>query len=202
MSKSLRHIHQRSDEELLEAYRKEGHPEYVGELFRRYTEMTYLISMKYLKDPMEAEDMTMKVFERLMKDLKKYEVRSFRYWLHTVVKNQCFAQLEKEKKAREKSEDFHRDQQEIMESGHEASLFDELDDNEQMLQYLELALTRLNEQQKVCVELFYLKKKSYQEVSDMTGYSMKQVKSFIQNGKRNLKNHVTNLVQETNPNSR
>ncbi len=179
------------------AYRKEGASEYVGELFQRYTEMVYLVSMKYLKDPMEAEDMTMRVFEKLMKDLKKYEVRSFRYWLHTVVKNQCLAHLEREKKMRDRTEDFKLEQREIMENGEELSLLGELDQEEQMLEHLEVALTKLNDQQKVCVELFYLQKKSYQEVTELTGFSMKQVKSFIQNGKRNLKNHVMNLADET-----
>lgn len=202
MINSPRHIQQYSDEELLEAYRREGHTKYVGELFQRYTEMTYLISLKYLKHPLEAEDMTMKVFERLMTDLKKYEVRSFRYWLHTVVKNQCFAYLDREARTRAKSEDFQREQQANMESGEVDSLFDEEDQHEQMLQILERALTLLNTQQKVCVELFYLKKKSYQEVADLTGFSMKQVKSYIQNGKRNLQKHIRDLVQETNLNPR
>lgn len=197
MSRKFRHIAQKTDEELLTAYRKEGASEYVGELFQRYTEMVYLVSMKYLKDPMEAEDMTMRVFEKLMKDLKKYEVRSFRYWLHTVVKNQCLAHLDREKKMRDRTEDFKLEQREIMETGEELSLLGELDEEEQMLVHLEVAMTRLNDQQKLCVELFYLQKKSYQEVTELTGFSMKQVKSFIQNGKRNLKNHVMDLADET-----
>lgn len=201
MNRKIRHIAQKTDEELLSAYRKEGSSEYVGELFQRYTEMVYLVSMKYLKDPMESEDMTMRVFEKLMVDLKKYEVRSFRYWLHTVVKNQCLAHLDREKKKRDKTEDFKLEQKEIMETGEELSLLGELDQEEQMLEYLEIAITKLNDQQKTCVELFYLQKKSYQEVTELTGFSMKQVKSFIQNGKRNLKNHVMTLAEETEASS-
>lgn len=139
----------------------------------------------------------MRVFEKLMNDLRKYEVRSFRYWLHTVVKNQCLAHLDREKKMRDRTEGFRLAQREVMENGEELSLLGELDQEEQMLEYLELAMTRLNDQQKVCVELFYLQKKSYQEVTELTGFSMKQVKSFIQNGKRNLKNHVMDLADET-----
>ena len=52
---------------------------------------------------------------------------------------------------------------------------------------MESALKELNAEQQQCVTLFYLQKKSYQEISDATGYSMLQVKSYIQNGKRNLK---------------
>ena len=59
--------------------------------------------------------------------------------------------------------------------------------NDYTLDLLELSLKELNPEQQQCVTLFYLQKKSYQEVSDTTGFSMLQVKSYIQNGKRNLK---------------
>lgn len=51
---------------------------------------------------------------------------------------------------------------------------------------LERELGNLSKEQQVCVELFYLKDKCYQEVAEITGYTMNQVKSYIQNGKRNL----------------
>jgi RNA polymerase sigma-70 factor (ECF subfamily) len=37
------------------------------------------------------------------------------------------------------------------------------------------------------VERFYLHQQSYQQIAEGTGYSLSQVKSHIQNGKRNLK---------------
>ncbi len=151
--------------------------------------------MKYLKDPMEAEDMTMRIFEKLLLDLQKYEVRSFRFWLHTVVKNQCLAQIDKQKREREKQEGFYMDQREFVENGQEAHLFGELSEDELQLQHLEEALGQLQEHQRRCIALFYLEKKSYQEVSDLTGFDMKQVKSFIQNGKRNLKIHLSSIAR-------
>ena len=64
------------------------------------------------------------------------------------------------------------------------------------LELMESALKELNPEQQQCVTLFYLDKKSYQEVSDITGYSMLQVKSYIQNGKRNLKILIERKLQE------
>ena len=60
---------------------------------------------------------------------------------------------------------------------------------EKEVQYtqLEKAIEELNEDQRKCIELFYLKEKSYNDIVDLTGYTMNEVKSFIQNGKRNLK---------------
>lgn len=201
MSKQQPHISTWTDDDLVNAYRTSGDPDCVGELFRRYTDLVFLVSMKYLKDSTEAEDMTMKVFEKLLVDLKKYEVRSFRYWLHTVVKNQCFAELEKQKKKWEKQESYQLDQQGFMENGQVHPLLGEDDEEELQLQHLEQALGYLQEHQRLCVELFYLQKKSYQEVSDITGFDMNKVKSFIQNGKRNLKNHIITLSEEASRDS-
>ena len=58
---------------------------------------------------------------------------------------------------------------------------------ETTLTKMEQALQQLNAEQQQCVILFYLEKKSYQEITEQTGYSLLQVKSHIQNGKRNLK---------------
>jgi RNA polymerase sigma-70 factor (ECF subfamily) len=76
--------------------------------------------------------------------------------------------------------------------------------NDTTLDLMTTALQELNTEQKRCVTLFYLQQKSYQEISDQTGYSMMQVKSYIQNGKRNLKILLEKkLAQEgkTNANS-
>ena len=78
-----------SDEELVERYQDTGDLELVGILFERYTHLVYLVCMKYMKDPLEAEDVSLQIFEKLMVDLRKYEVRKFKPWLHTVSKNQC-----------------------------------------------------------------------------------------------------------------
>ncbi|MEM6805141.1 MAG: sigma-70 family RNA polymerase sigma factor [Bacteroidota bacterium] len=189
-----KHIKALSDDELVQGYKDSGGAEYVGELFERYTHMVYLVCMKYLKDPMEAEDMSMVIFEKLMKDLPKYEVRNFKYWLHTVSKNQCLVFLDKQKRKRHKEDNYQDMQQGIVENGVE---FDLIDEKEIQLTNLEEAITMLNEGQQECIKLFYLQKKSYVEVAEMTGYDLKKVKSYIQNGKRNLKKHLENLTSSS-----
>ena len=189
-----KHIKALTDDELVQGYKDSGGAEYVGELFERYTHMVYLVCMKYLKDPMEAEDMSMVIFEKLMKDLPKYEVRNFKYWLHTVSKNQCLVFLDKQKRKRHKEDNYQDMQQGIVENGVE---FDLIDEKEIQLTNLEEAITMLNEGQQECIKLFYLQKKSYVEVAEMTGYDLKKVKSYIQNGKRNLKKHLENMTSSS-----
>lgn len=189
-----RHIKSLSDEELVLEYKESGDTAFVGELFERYTHLVYLVCMKYLKDEMESEDMAMRIFEKLLVDLKKYEVRKFKFWLHTVTKNQCLIWLDKSKRAREKADEYIETEPGFVESKEILSLLEEGDSTEYQLKRLEQAIEGLNEEQRICVELFYLQQKSYQEVADQTGFSMKQVKSYIQNGKRNLKINLTQPI--------
>jgi RNA polymerase sigma factor (sigma-70 family) len=69
---------------------------------------------------------------------------------------------------------------------------DDVNEKEINLSNLNEALKSLAEKQRICVELFYLQEKSYNEVAEITGFTMNEVKSFIQNGKRNLKIYLTN----------
>ena len=187
------HIKSLTDDELVAQYKESHDVVYVGELFERYTHLVFLVCMKYLKNEMESEDISMQIFEKLIKDLKKYEVRKFKYWLHTVTKNQCLIYLEKKKRIRHKADEFRETEQGSVESIDEDNLLGEVDSREAQLSQLEEALKLLNDEQRKCLELFYLQQKSYQEVAELTGYGMKQVKSYIQNGKRNLKKHLSKM---------
>ncbi len=176
------------DEVLITQYKNSGDLAVVGQLFKRYAHLVFGVSMKYLKNEALAEDLSMQVFEKLITSLKEHEVNNFRPWLHMVTRNECLMFLRKDKQSpvaplepsRTEGED------EVMEFAAE----DHLDDvtwKEEQLELLEEAIRELSEEQKTCIEMFYLQKKSYQEVAEITGYELKQVKSYIQNGKRNLR---------------
>ncbi len=189
-SKDLKSL---DDDELVAAYKRSGEAAYVGELYERYAHMVFLVCLKYLKDEAESEDATMQVFEKMITDLKRYEVRKFKYWVHTVAKNHCLVLLEKRQRQRQNAgELLETTQVLVMESADFASLNGE-ESQEIRLTHLEEAIAFLNEEQRICIELFYLQQKCYKEVSEVTGYSLKQVKSYIQNGKRNLKIHLSHV---------
>ncbi|MBC3541158.1 RNA polymerase sigma factor [Rufibacter sediminis] len=184
------------DLELIQQYRETGDVQLVGQLFERYTEMVYLICLKYLKDEEESKDATMHIFEQLISALPRHEVSNFKSWLHVLTKNHCLMQLRTRKSRGTELMD-----EKTMPLVEKAALAHAVDANaadpEQELQLLSRALSTLGPEQRTCVELFYLQKKSYKEVADLTGYEIGQVKSHIQNGKRNLKNYMTkNYEQE------
>ncbi len=141
--------------------------------------------MKYLKDEDDSKDAVMQIVEKLLLDLKKHEVQNFKGWLHSVAKNFCLMQLRKKNPETPLTENL------VVENQHFAHR-EETEQLEERLTLMEEGINQLNEQQKTCVELFYLKEKCYQEISEQTGFTMNEVKSFIQNGKRNLKIYMEN----------
>ncbi len=171
-----------TDLELVIQFRDTADRIYLGELFRRYTRFVFLVSMKYLRDEEEARDMSMQVFEKLINELGKHEIRNFKSWLHSVVRNSCLMKIRS-------SKDIFVSQKTIVDfvdSDNEQHQND-TEDKELKLQKLDDAVLSLKKEQRICIELFYLKERSYEEVARETGYEIKQVKSYIQNGKRNLK---------------
>jgi RNA polymerase sigma-70 factor (ECF subfamily) len=175
-----------TDADLIFRYRSTNDPRIIGELFNRYTHLVFGVCMKYLKDEEEARDAVMQIFENLFKDLRIHTIENFKSWLHAVTKNYCLMEL---RKAKVEGISFDNLQEEFMES---AGVEHPDDDPEIDTDIMMEAVKQLNEEQKTCIELFYLHKKSYNEITQITGYSLNQVKSYVQNGKRNLKIILSN----------
>ena len=170
---------------LLSAYRQTADPSLVGTLFERYALQIYSICKGYMKDEDAAQDACMEMYEYLLGELKKYEVENFRNWLGRATKNFCLMRIRKTAAESKKATLFKEEQKPFMENEEDFHLDD---DNGGISEgSLHEALINLNEKQRNCIELFFLKKMSYDEVMNATGYSMNEVKSYIQNGKRNLR---------------
>lgn len=183
------------DEELVQRYRNSHEPLYIGELYNRYTHLVFGVCMKYLKSEAEAEDATMQIFEKLIAELKKHHIVAFKPWLHTVVKNHCMMVFRKDTTEAKRKTELRHEIGGLVENPEENHL-KEQEDKEFVLQHLKEGIEELKEEQRVSVELFYLKEMSYNEIATITGYSMNEVKSYIQNGKRNLKNIIANKNEQ------
>ncbi|MBS1505160.1 MAG: sigma-70 family RNA polymerase sigma factor [Bacteroidetes bacterium] len=170
-----------TDIELIHRYQATGDLEVIGELYKRYTALVYGVCMKYLKDRDEAKDATMQLFEKLIQSLKNHEVENFKSWLYVSARNMCLMKI-RSAKGKFKEEISATDME------NEYLLHPEGDQEvEENLDKLEKCINRLVDGQKQCVQLFFLEEKCYKEISVTTGLDLNQVKSFIQNGKRNLK---------------
>ena len=175
------------DESLLLQYTQTLDKQMLGELFKRHSLLCFTVSMKYLKDEMAAEDAVMQIFEKLLLDLHKHEVKNFKSWLHSVTRNHCLMQLRKPQLFASLQTSDQENEDPFMESA--MLLHQETDGKEleQKLQTMEQVLSELNTAQANCLRMFYLQGKTYEEVANHFGYSLNEVKSNIQNGKRNLK---------------
>jgi RNA polymerase sigma factor (sigma-70 family) len=171
-----------SDKELVNAYKTSGAMDLLGELYQRYMELVYGVCLKYFKEPERSKDSVMLIFEELVLKLKKHEVDNFKGWLHQLAKNHCLMQLRTPKNM--KTVEFRS---ELVQTGENVHLNGVLE-KEENFKRLEYCMSMLTSDQREAIKLFYLEGKCYNEIVEITGQEWNQVRSFIQNGRRNLKN--------------
>ncbi|MCK5101730.1 MAG: sigma-70 family RNA polymerase sigma factor [Cyclobacteriaceae bacterium] len=175
-----------ADDRLIAKFKSTGDLEFLGKLFDKYMHLVYGVCLKYLKEREASQDATMQIFEKLIVELPKRDVENFKPWLHVITKNHCLMQLRSQKIKFAQQEKLVSEQDYFMESSFELHHNNE-PVLEQDLEMLRKCIDQLKTEQKECVSLFYLEEKCYQEISDELSVEIKKVKSFIQNGKRNLK---------------
>ena len=170
-----------SDETLLELAIKKGRNSVLSELYNRYSHLVYGVCLKYFKNNEESEDAVMHIFEDLLVNVEQYTIKNFKSWLFSVARNYCLMEL-RHKKVEQRYQQFETSKRQKEEMLHPV-----YEETQTEVIHLKQALSDLNEEQRRCLELFYFEEQSYKEISDFTGLSIKKVKSYIQNGKRNLR---------------
>lgn len=184
-----KNISKLTDEALLQQYNESGKTEYFGELYNRYIPLLYGLCLKYLRDEDQAQDSVMQLFENLLPKISGYEIKTFRTWLYQVAKNHCLQILRKGSK--EISLDYEIN---VMESDEFLHLLCEEESSEEQLNALHHCLGKLPEPQRISILHFFMENMSYADIMEQTGYTLNNVKSFIQNGKRNLKICIKNQI--------
>lgn len=168
-----------TDEELLLAYRAGGDSQFIGRLLQRYTALLLGVGYKYLKDRTQAEDAVQQVFLKALTNLPKGEIANFKGWLYILMRNHCLQGL------RDKT--YTTDEAALADVAAAEPDKEEIAWHEYTLQQLNEAIALLADEQRQTITLFYLQRCSYEQIIAQTGYTFMQVKSYVQNGKRNLK---------------
>jgi len=174
------------DDELVYRYVNLHDNTAINYIYERYGHLVFGVCMKYLKDTEAAKDMTQQIFIKMLDDLNRFHINNFKPWLFKVAKNTCLMQLRSSQPATNNKIDVPEDMEFERETHQKI-------EQEERLNNLEAALAQLSEEQRICIELFYLKKLTYAEIVQQTEYTLLQVKSYIQNGKRNLKIKMESL---------
>lgn len=185
-------FNQYTDAQLLQQFYNDGNNQWIGILLQRYTLLLLGTCIKYLKSEEIAKDAVQQIFLKVLAELPKYQVTYFKSWLYMIAKNHCLMEL------RNKNSSFSVLPESAEWEMNETTDIEDYWQQEQTLQLLEKCLEQLNAEQQLCVKLFYLQKSSYQQITQHTGYSLLQVKSYIQNGKRNLKLLMEKQLKKTN----
>jgi len=170
-----------TDTELLEKYKQTNNMQVLSALYQRYMDLVYGVCLKYFKEQERSKDAVMSIFEELVQKLQVHEVSNFKSWLHTLTKNYCLMQLRTPKNL--KTTEFNPDYMQSVETVHLNGMLEK----EEQFSKLGKCLDTLSPQQKETIELFYLKQKCYEEIVEITGHDWNKVRSYIQNGRRNLK---------------
>lgn len=172
-----------TDTELLQRFNATKDNKWLGLLLPRYTYLLLGVCMKYLKNEEDAKDSVQQIFLKVISELRKHKVEYFKSWIYMVAKNHCLMKLRTQKENRQFNEEL------LNPLGVEPEVTQKrtAEVKENQLTALEEALKMLNKAQRDCLVLFYMKKRSYAEISQITGYTVASVKSHLQNGKRKLK---------------
>jgi RNA polymerase sigma factor (sigma-70 family) len=176
---------QTTDEELVQIYCSQHQTAALGELFNRYQHLVVSVCYKYLQDKELAKDALMQIFEKLVTELPKQNIQYFKAWIHTVAKNHCLMQIRKVKLPIKQVEDLENYDMENDDGLHLAI------QKEEDINKMHAALQQIDPKQRMCIDLFYLQKKSYADIQTQTGFTFMEVKSYIQNGKRKLKQLIS-----------
>ncbi|MEX0985944.1 MAG: sigma-70 family RNA polymerase sigma factor [Bacteroidales bacterium] len=174
-----------SDKKLVEEFRTSGDLDQLGTLYERYMHLVYGVCLKYFGERDDAKDGVSSIFEKLITELPKHEVEQFKSWLYVLVKNFCLMKIRANKSRTRKMGAWQNEQEIFVESGQELHPLDE--DKGARGKILLECIERLKKEQQQCIRLFYFDDKSYREIAVSLSLEEKKVKSFIQNGKRNLK---------------
>ncbi len=179
------------EQQLLETYRHSGDIKLLGKLYEPYMPLVYGLCFKYYKNPERSEDAVMQVFELLIPKLRLHEVTNFKGWLYSVARNYCLMDLRADGKQQLVDiEAYQAESDRVLRQYHDGGI------QEGQLALMESCIGQLNEEQQLCIRLFYLEQKCYKDVATETGYELNKVKSYIQNGKRNLKICMERQQQE------
>ena len=151
----------------------------MSDFFVLYREDVLGLCYYYTRDVELSKDLTMDTFETYLKRGKKGPViNDIKSYLLGIARNLCMAHFKKSKRTQSIEESVLQ----FMEYEDENA-----PNGEEVIDRLMMSMCKLTTDQRRCVELFFIKGCSYNQISKKLNFSYNEVKSFIQNGKRNLK---------------
>jgi RNA polymerase sigma-70 factor (ECF subfamily) len=186
-----------SDDMLIKKFQETGNTAYFAILFQRYQHLVYGTCRKYVHKPEECQDLCMSVFEIALEKLPDQKIHSFNHWIYSVCRNVCISWLRKQEKTKEELQEwknYKKKEEGFMENEAFLRLCNEGRFKTSQEELLSKAMLELNESQQVCLRLFFFEHLSYQMIQKKTGFTAKEVKTYLQNGKRRLRSILRQMI--------
>lgn len=180
-------FHRLSDDDLLHRVRRESNGRALNQLLQRHLESVMGLCLYYLGHAEDAEDATMEILAKATQSIRDgKEIRSFKDWLFIIGRNHCFQRL----KQRERFHTLFS----LVEDTKTADIFMQLPAEDalyteqyQKMDNLLRSVAALKAPQRDCITAFFLQEKSYKEIAEERQEPLDRVRSYIQNGRRNLR---------------
>lgn len=148
---------------------------------RRYQGLVFSLCLRMLGHREDAEDVAQESFLRVFRNLHRWDRnRPLKPWLLTIVANRCRTALERRSRLpghnelaiglAEERRDHSRQSQEELDLGEE----------------LDLALSQLREEYRLCFVLFYRDELSYQEIGEALECPQGTVKTWLHRARAQL----------------
>tara|TARA_Y200000002_G_scaffold70010_3_gene54594 strand:+ start:4731 stop:5255 length:525 start_codon:yes stop_codon:yes gene_type:complete len=148
-------------------------------LIDKYQDRIFRLILGIVKNHATSQEITQDVFIKSWKHLNKYDFEyNFKSWIYKIAVNESLNTLKKTRVFEEYDENIH-----VIES--------DIDDIDVLkLNKLNLAIAKLNQDQRIIVQLKHFENFTYKEISQILDVPEKTVKSRLYSARMVLRNHV------------
>lgn len=172
------------DDALVERFRAAGEQHCFAELFRRHAPKVVACCLAFLRNAGRAEEVTQDTFVRAYEHIGQFRGGAFRIWVCAIARHLCINHLKCRANA---AEPLPEGEKQLPQTGgaREGDLA--------LADQVAKVLDALPENQRVALTLFHVEGYTYEEIAGLTGFSDREVKSFLQNGRRMFRTHWERL---------
>ena len=174
-----------------------GDQQAYADLMSFYRETIYYMLLKIVKNPYDAEDLTIEAFGKAFKYLERYtENYAFSTWLFKIAVNNCIDFLRKKNSSPQYCDHESAILEEDLMNIHNPYKQENPEDlfmEKQKEKIMHQAVQQLRPKYRVLIELRYFKELSYEEIAKELNISLANVKILLFRAKEMLHHIMENL---------
>ena len=160
-------------------------------LIKHYQNRLYSLVLNLVKNEDDAIELTQDIFIKIYEKSSSFQFNAkFSTWLFSVAYNTTISFL---RKKHIKLEEINEERVDYISGSYEMT--SSLLQSEERTIYIQEALSKMGEQQKILVQLFYLEELSMKEIEEVTGIKINSIKIGLMRARQNLLKHLSASLQ-------